>query len=46
MSEEQELETLKGEIVEHRSHEELVKLVLRQQKIIKCQVFWVLPSFW
>lgn len=35
MSEEQELETLKGEIVEQWSHEELVKLVLRQQKIIE-----------
>jgi transposase len=35
MSEEQELETLKGEIVEQWSHEELVKLVLRQQKLIE-----------
>ena len=35
MSEEEEIETLKGEIIEQWSHKELVKLVLRQQKIIE-----------
>jgi transposase len=35
MSEEKELEVLKKEILEEWSHEELVKLVLRQQKQIE-----------
>ena len=35
MSEEKELEALRQEIVEQWSHEELVKLVLRQQKLIE-----------
>lgn len=35
MSEEQELEVLKAEILEQWSQAELVKLVLRQQKLIE-----------
>ncbi len=35
MSEEKEFEALKQEIVEQWSHEALVKLVLRQQKLIE-----------
>ena len=35
MSADKEIKTLKGEIIEQWSHEELVKLVLRQQKIIE-----------